>query len=205
MLNNVKYIDFDSDFQDAEIYVNNQPTGVKVQDAKMFGPLNAGTKVYAKANKNGKDLISDEYIVDDSENTQVYLSFENALYQIERMEGDIRDLIEGYAESLCNAVNYNNFSYLESYLYPGSSIYEMQKTYVPNTYNKGIREYIMSLNILSYNISEDNKTGTVTTEERYKIYNANNEESIKVFKYTYTFRFNELNQRYQIESIKQAN
>ncbi|QCX33984.1 hypothetical protein FDN13_09855 [Caloramator sp. E03] len=198
-------MNFDSDFLDAEIYVNNQATGVKVQDVKMFGLFNVSTKVYAKTNKNGKDLVSDEYAVDDSENTEVYLDFENAIYQIERMEETIRELVEGYAEVLCTAVNYNDFSYLESYLYPGSSIYEMQKTYVHNTYSKGIREYIMSLDILSYNMSLDNKTGTVTTEERYKIYNADNEESIKIFKYTYTFRFNELNQRYQIESINQAN
>ena len=95
------------------------------------------------------------------------------------------------------------FSDVEPYLYPGSNLYNEQAKYILDTYNKGINEDIMSYNVISYSISDDNKSGTVTTEEVYKI-TKDGQSSVKNFKYIYGFKYNENMGSYQLSSITSA-
>ncbi|NMM63166.1 zinc-ribbon domain-containing protein [Clostridium sp. P21] len=197
---NVNYVNVKSDYPDAKIFVNGKDTGVKVSDAGNFGPLNSNTKIYGMITKDGKVLKSSEETVDKGDK-EVYLSFSQAESSIKSQENQIHNLVYWYTYYFTRAVNSNSFTLLEDLLYPGSQIYNEQKSYVPSTYKSGIREEIKSFNITSYKLSEDNKSGTINTEEVYDI-NDNGTSSIKTFKYTYTFRYNEAKNGYQMESLK---
>lgn len=59
----------------------------------------------------------------------------------------------------------------------------------------------MSYNIISTQISDDNNSGTITTEEVYDITNASGKTSTKTFRYNYGFKYNENIGGYQLTSI----
>lgn len=199
ILTNLNYIKVKSEYPDAELFVNGKDAGIKIADAQNFGPLNSSTKVYATLTKDGGTLKSSEYTVSKGD-TDIYLSFTEAENRVKNTERQIHDLIYWYTYYFTQAINTNNFSAVEYCLYPGSKLYDEQKSYVPNTYNQGIRETIMSFNITSCNLNADNMTGTVTTEEVYNI-DKQGSSSVKTFKYKYTFRYNEAKGTYQLESI----
>ena len=199
ILTNLNYIKVKSEYPDAEIFVNGKDAGIKVADAQNFGPLNSSTKVYATLTKDGRTLKSSEDTVSQGD-TDIYLSFTEAENRVKNTERQIHDLVYWYTYYFTEAVNLNNFSAVEYYIYPGSKLYDEQKSYIPNTYNQGIKENIMSFNITSCNLNADNMTGTVTTEEVYNIDNKGS-SSVKTFKYKYTFRYNEAKGTYQFDSI----
>ena len=203
ILTNLNYTKVKSEYPEAEIFVNAKDTGIKVKDAENFGPLNGDTKVYATITKDGKTLKSGEYTVAQGD-TNIYLNFTEAENRIKNLQSQTHDLIYWYTYYFTQAVNTNNFSAVEYYIYPGSKLYDEQKSYVPSTYSKGIKETIMSFNITSCNLNEDSMSGTVTTEEVYNI-TENGNSSVKTFKYKYTFRYNEAKGKYQLESIADNN
>lgn len=199
MFTNLNYIKVKSEYPDAELFVNGKDSGVKIADAQNFGPLNSSTKVYAILTRDGKTLKSSEYTVSQGD-TDIYLSFTEAENRVKNLQNQVHDLIYWYTYYFTEAVNTNNFSMVEYCIYPGSKLYDEQKSYIPSTYGQGIKETIMSFNITSCNLNDDNLTGTVTTEEVYNIDNKG-VSSIKNFKYKYTFRYNEAKGTYQLESI----
>lgn len=202
-LTNLNYVKVTGQYSDAEIFVDNKDTGVTIGNSDNFGPLASNMKVYAVANENGKKLKSNEYTVNDGD-TSIYLDFSASENQLSNMDSQIHDLIYWYTNSFSDAINYNNFSEVEPYLYPGSALYNDQQAYVPDTYNKGTKESIVSFNILSYTMADDNKSGTISTEEVYNITNGG-QTSTKTFKYNYTFKYNEDKGSYQLASIASAN
>lgn len=197
---NPNYLNISCDEPDAELYVNNKDTGLKACDAVNFGPLDNNSKVYAVMTKDGQTLKSNEYTAGQGDNNDVYLSFGDAESTISGTENQLHDLIYWYTNSFSQAVNYNDFSIVEPYIYPGSSLYTEQSSYVPNTYNHGITEYILSFNITGYNINNDNKSGTITTQEVYNI-TKNGSSAVKTFNYKYSFKYNDETQSYQLASI----
>jgi uncharacterized membrane protein YvbJ len=199
---NVNYVNVKSDNPETKIFVNGKDTGVKVADGSNFGPLNNNTKIYGMVTKDGKLLKSNEETVGQGDK-DVYLNFAQAESNVKSQENQIHNLVYWYTYYFTRAVNTNNFMMLEDFLYPGSQIYDDQKSYIASTYSKGIKEEIKSFNVISYKLSEDNKSGTANTEEVYNIYD-NGNSSIKTFKYTYTFKYNEERNGYQMESIASA-
>ncbi|WP_368491065.1 zinc ribbon domain-containing protein [Clostridium sp. BJN0013] len=198
----LNYVNIDGDYPDAEIFVNSKDTEVMIRDAENFGPVNPGMKIYAIANKNGKKLKSNEHTVVEGD-SNIDLSFSDSEAQLNGIEAQLHNLVDIYTNSFCHAVNYGYFSDVEPYLYPGSNLYNEQAKYILDTYNKGINEDIMSYNVISYSISDDNKSGTVTTEEVYKI-TKDGQSSVKNFKYIYGFKYNENMGSYQLSSITSA-
>ncbi len=199
---NVNYVNVKSDNPETKIFVNGKDTGVKVADGSNFGPLNNNTKIYGMVTKDGKLLKSNEETVDQGDK-DVYLNFSQAESNVKSQENQVHNLVYWYTYYFTRAVNTNNFMMLEGFLYPGSQVYDEQKSYIPSTYSKGIKEEIKSFNVISYTLSEDNKSGTANTEEVYNIYD-NGKSSIKTFKYRYTFKYNEAKNGYQMESIASA-
>lgn len=195
----LNYVKIDGDHPDAEIFVNNRNTGIKISDAVNFGPVNPEMKIYAIANENGKKLKSNEHIVAAGD-SNIDLSFSESESQLSNIEDKMHNLIDMYTNYFCYAVNYGDFSNVEPYIYPGSSLYNAQAKYVSDTYNNGISENIMSYNVVSYTMADDNKSGTITTEEVYKI-TKNGQSSVKNFKYTYGFKYNEDMGSYQLTNI----
>lgn len=195
----LSYVKVSSDYPEAQIYVNDKDTGIKVSEAQNFGPLSKDTKVYGVINKNGKTVKSSVYTVMQGD-TSIYLNFQQAENEIKEIEMQVYSLIDNYTYYFTKAINYDDFSYVEPFLYPGSAIYNDQKTYIPNTYKNGIREEVKSFKIKSYTISDDNKSGTISTEEIYSI-EKDGKSSIKTFNYKYTFKYNESKNGFQLDTI----
>lgn len=197
---NLKYVKVTSEYPDAEIFVNNKETGVKVKEAVNFGPLSAGTSLYAVATLEDKKLKSNEVLFNES-TANINLSFKEAEREIRDTKDSVKDLVNNYVRGFVTAVNYGSFYDVEDYIYPGSSLYNEQKKYVSDTYSKGIKEDIKAVNVTFIELNSDNKSGIVTTEEIYEVFN---QEKVTMmnFKYKYKFRYNEFKRAYQFESLE---
>ncbi|OBR94996.1 hypothetical protein CLRAG_13340 [Clostridium ragsdalei P11] len=198
----VSYVNINSDYPDAEIFLNNKDTGVKAKDASNFGPLAANSSVYGVAAVNGQKLRSSDYILK-KDDDYIKLDFTQSQTSMQIDQYRMRNLIYWYTYYFTQAVNTGDFEDVENYLYPGSPLYNDQKSYVATTYEKGIKEDIKSFNVISYNLSDDKRSGTVSTEEVYNIYQSDSTTpSTKTFHYTYTFKYNEQFSGYQLSDIK---
>lgn len=196
------YVNINSDYENAEIFLNNKDTGIKAKDAINFGPLSSNSVIYGVASVNGQKLRSSDYVVKTGDN-YAKLDFTQSQNNMAMDQYKMRNLIYWYTYYFTEAVNSGDFEIIENYLYPGSSLYNEQKSYVATTYEKGIKEDIKSFNVTSYNISDDKMSGTVSTEEVYNIYQKDSTEpSTKTFHYTYTFMYNEEFSGYQLSGIK---
>ncbi|MFD3157996.1 zinc ribbon domain-containing protein [Haloimpatiens sp. FM7330] len=202
VLKNLSYIKVESEYPEAKIFVDGRDTGITIKNAKNFGPLKKDAKVYAIIKKGGHNLKSNECTVDQSENS-IYLDFSEAEAKMDNAMEQLTELMNNYTEYFTEAVNMDDFSLVEPYMYPGSKLYNDQIKYIHNTYEEGISEYVMSLRVLSYNLSQDNKSGTVVTQEVYRI-DKDGDSSVKSFKYKYGFLYNELTGSYQLQSIAKA-
>ncbi|MGV8983992.1 zinc ribbon domain-containing protein [Clostridium sp.] len=201
VFNDMNYLNISSDYADADIFINGKNINMKVKDATAFGPVDSSTKIYATYSNSGKTLKSDEYSVSPGA-TDLYLSFQNstdALYNVERQ---LTDLLSYYTSYFTEAVNTNNVSLIDPYVASGSNLYKEQQSYIPKTYAAGIQESVISASITDYSISDDNKSGSVTSSEVYTIVSKDGTYSNKTFKYVYKFIYNDATSSYQFTNIK---
>ena len=75
------------------------------------------------------------------------------------------------------------------------------KVIIPKTYAARIHEYIISDHITKYAISDDSKSGSITTTEEYNIVGKDGTTSDKTFSYVYKFIYNDSTSSYQLTSI----
>ncbi|KEJ00555.1 hypothetical protein N494_06085 [Clostridium botulinum A2B7 92] len=181
----LKYVNIDSDVKNAKIYVNGKDTGFTVVQTSKFGPVDDTSVIYAVDKSNGKNLKTEDFKVGDNEN--VYLSFSSAVQAENDFKAQVYTLVNGYASNFAYAVNYNNFSYIESYLESGSQIYNAQKKVIKDIYAANITEDFLGLEILSFTFDKNTNQGTVVTKEIYDITKGHGNTSTKDFKNTYKF------------------
>lgn len=203
VFNDMNYLNITSDYPDAEIFIDGKDIDVKVKDAANLGPIDSSAKIYATYVKDGKKLKSEECSAS-SGDTELYLSFENASNDLNNVQDQLKDLLDYYTSDFTQAVNTNNISLIDPYVTSGSQLYKDQQSYIPNTYNAGIQENIVSADIKKYNISDDNKSGTITTSEVYNIISKDGTSSNKAFSYVYKFQYNDSTSSYQFTDISQA-
>ena len=199
----MNYLNITSDYPDAEIFINAKDTNVKVKDATNFGPVDSSSKIYATQVIDEKKLKSEEYSATSGE-TDINLSFQDAINtlndaqsQLNEVKSQLNVLLHDYTSSLTHAINTNNFSLIDPYVASGSEIYKQQQSYIPSTYAAGIQESLISANITDYNISDDNKSGSITTSEVYNIIAKDGTSSNKTFNYVYKFQYNDATSSYQ--------
>ena len=201
VFNDMSYLNISSEYPDAKIFLNGKDVNVKVKDSKGFGPVDNSSKIYGTYVKDGQTLRSEEATVSGS-GADIYLSFENSNYALVNVKEQLTDLLDYYTQYFTYAVNTNNISLINPYVPSGSSLYKAHLSYIPKTYLAGIQEDIVSADITSYNISDDGKSGKITTSEVYTIYAKDGTYSNKSFSYSYEFQFNEITSSYQLISIK---
>ncbi|PJI08766.1 MULTISPECIES: zinc ribbon domain-containing protein [Clostridium] len=206
VLEDLKYVNVKSDNDDAEIFVNSEDTGKKVKDREPIGPIDNNANIYGVIEQDGKKLKSmgetrDSY--GNSENADIYLNFADAKSELQSNENEVKSLVQNYITAFCSAVNYNDISYVSSYIAPASELYNEQVKYIPNAYSQNIKENNLSCDIVSCTFDNDNKSGTVVTHEVYDI-NNNGSDSQKTFDYKYTFKYSDKNYGYQLTSIANA-
>lgn len=201
VFDDMNYLNITSDYMDAEIFINGKNINMKVQDAMNFGPVDTSTKIYATYSNAGKTLKSEEYSVLPGD-TDLYLSFQNSTNALNNVESQLKDLLNYYTSYFTEAVNTNNVSLIDPYVASGSNLYKDQQSYIPKTYTAGIQESVISANITDYSISDDDKSGSVTTSEVYTIVAKDGTYSNKTFKYVYKFLYNDATSSYQFTNIK---
>ena len=97
----------------------------------------------------------------------------------------INTLVYTYAHGLCEAVNTGEFQPLVGTLYQGSSIYNVQKSYIASMANKDIYEYCLGSEVSSVEWISETEC-VISTIETYQIYNYDEEYySSKTLRYTY--------------------
>jgi uncharacterized membrane protein YvbJ len=203
IFDDMTYLNISSDYPDAEIFVDGKDTNVKVKDATNFGPVDSSAKIYATYVKDGQTIKTEEYSPT-SGDTNLDLSFQQSMDDLNNVENQLSALLNNYTSSFTQAVNTNNISLIDPYVASGSDLYKEQQSYIPNTYNQGIQENINSANITNYNISDDNKSGTITTSEVYNIIDKSGNSSNRTFNYVYNFQYNDSTACYQLTSNKVA-
>ncbi len=179
-------INVTSDIPDAELYINNKDTGIKVKDAKDFGPVDPGSIIYGIGTMDGKKVVSNKYNL--NYDNSVYINFEDVKKEEDNFKNDLYSLLSNYSNDFAYAVNNDNFSYVSSYLEENSPIYQKQAKVIPEIYSKDIRESFESTEILNYTFNKDTNTGTVTCNEIYSIAKGYNVPKREQFKNTYTFK-----------------
>lgn len=184
----LRTVNIDSDIPDADLYVNDKNTGLKIRDAKNFGPVERTSVLHAISNKNGKNIISPKYKV--YSDSHVYINFADAKALEEDFNIQLSNLLNNYCSDFAYAVNYNDFDSISSYLKRNSPIYNKQKEVVSLFYNQDIRESFKSVEILNYKFNVDTNSGEVTCKEIYSIAKDDNVAKYQQFKNTYTFEKN---------------
>lgn len=179
-------VNITSDIPDAELYVNNKDTGVKIKDAKTFGPIDPNSIIYGVSTDGDKKIISNKYDVNSSSN--ININFAEAKASEANFKKDLYVLLRNYSSDFAYAVNTNSFNYIENYLEFDSPIYKKQKKVVPEIHSKDIRENFESTEILNYTFNNDTNTGEVTCNEIYSIGKGINVPKRQEFKNTYTFK-----------------
>lgn len=195
----VNYLKITSDFPDAKIFVNGKDANVIVKDAMNLGPVDSSMKIYATHVVDGKRLKSKEYSVFKGQ-TKINIIFYNTNSALDNVKTQLVDLLGHYTASLTEAINTNNFSLINPYVKDGSELYKQQQSYILASYAQGIQEGIVSANITDYNISDDNKYGSITTYVVYNIIRKDGISSNKAFKNVYKFEYNDATSSCQFTS-----
>jgi len=199
----MSYINITSDYPDAKIYVDGKDVNVNVKDATQFGPINNSSKIYATYVEDGKILKSEEYSITSGE-TELFLSFENSANDLTDVKTQLKTLLNNYSTYFTQGINTNIVSLIDPYVASGTQLYKQQQAYIPATYAAGIHEDIISTDITNYNISNDNKSGIITTSEVYYITPKDGIPYNKTFNYVYNFKFNDSTSSYQFTNINKA-
>ena len=212
IFNDMTYLNISSDYPDAEIFIDGKDVNVKVKDATKFGPVDSSSKIFATYVKDSTKLKSEEYSIIGSD-TDLYLDLKDSSYENnvnsqssttdERDPVDLlNELLDNYTSSFTKAINTNNVSLIDSYVASGSSLYQMQQSYIPKTYTSGIQENFISANVIDYNLSDDKKSGSITSSEVFNIISKDGTASNKTFSYVYEFQYNNSISNYQLTTLK---
>ncbi|MBU3101522.1 MULTISPECIES: zinc ribbon domain-containing protein [Clostridium] len=203
VLEDMKYINISSDtnYNDAEVFVNGKNVNVKVKDATHFGPINNSSQIYATLAQGGKKLTSKNY-KGSSFDTDLALSFEEASSELTNVKDKLNILLSQYNYAFVDAINNNNPAAINSYVASGSQLYKLQEGYILSTAKSGIQETFISSYITNFNsISDDNKSGSFTSSESYIIYSKDGLSTPRTQSYVYGFQYNDASQTYQLTSI----
>ena len=203
VFDDLNYLNITSDYPDAEIFVNAKDTNVKVKDATNFGPVDGSSKIYATHVIDGKKLKSEEYSAT-GEVTDLNISFQDSISAINDVQAQLNEvksqldvLLLDYASALAAAINTNNFSLIDPYLTYESELYKQQQLNIPGSYAAGEQESFLSAHITDYKISDDNKSGSITTSETYNFITKDGKSSDKTYKHVYKFQSNSATSSYQ--------
>jgi hypothetical protein len=104
---------------------------------------------------------------------------------------EVAALVTLYSYSLVDAINYNNFSLVESTLVPGSNLYNMQNKLVRDLNQRGISEEVVDFKVLDVSKGNDGKY-RVNTYEKTRIYYSDGTSKVKEFYWTYDVVYNEM-------------
>lgn len=113
------------------------------------------------------------------------------------------NLISNYLYGLVDAINYNNFYYVESYLYPDSELYKNQTELIERLYNNGVREEVVSFTVQSSDpLNDGSDAYKIRVSETIRIYKESGEEENTYEWWYYSKPYNEEQLLYKIEKVQ---
>lgn len=118
-------------------------------------------------------------------------------------EQEIKGLISGYLENMVNAINQHDFTMVEGYLLPGSSLYSDQKNLVELLNKKGITEKLIKSEVIDIPRESSGEEYKVKVYEDYEISYGNGIIKNKSFLWLYTVVYN--NGKYYLTNLEKSN
>jgi uncharacterized membrane protein YvbJ len=113
----------------------------------------------------------------------------------------VEALLAGYETMLIEAINENDFSRVEKYLLKDSELYQSQKKLVSDLYNRGIKEKLISYNVLEINSDNDEEYEVYVDEEISLKYPDSDKWVTKNYSWVYTASYDADN-RLGLKEIK---
>ncbi|MGM9988913.1 MAG: TcaA NTF2-like domain-containing protein [Bacillaceae bacterium] len=172
------------------IYVNGESTGILIDKGQIFGPVATdGTIVIHAEVKEGERIIKSNAIKieDDSD---VYFSFGKPVEPVKQkpvytFEG-LQAFIQKYLYQSVEAINNRDFSRVESLHHPNGKTYKQSKDYLKYLEKKGIKEELLSANLVNFIPTEDGCK--VITKEEYTIFYGDGTSKKKNFTSSYIIK-----------------
>ena len=183
-----QYVDVYSNEEDSTLFVNGKSTGTKIGDSMELGPLQTDGSIVLHAEYeagNGK-VKSNQIKVMNSDD--VYLEFDHLQENSQPVnasteQNSIEEFMKQYIQTSINAMNEGDFSLVESFHAPEGKSYKESKDYIDYIVSKGIKEDLLSIEVIDYVKSEDGYL--VNTNEEYDIHYSDGTSDRKKFASTY--------------------
>ena len=184
----------------AIIYINGESTGKTASELGTLFGLEDGTEVYGLLTLENQEVKSNTVVVSGSQ--PINLEFDYVvLPTTSEAEIQVESLMSQYLTNFEYAVYYNAFSYIRPYIYVGSELYDMQKSYIQTRFEQGVVVVYLSHTILKIDYDEKEKTGTVRVEESYGVGPRDSEYHISTYESVYEFIFNEDDEKFYLTKI----
>ncbi|WP_317310138.1 hypothetical protein [Clostridium thermobutyricum] len=186
--------------KEATLIIDGVKTNKKMKDIDTIVGLENGTVVQAVIEKDGKIRTSNKERVYNSREINLEVEQEKVIDYNEYSK-EVPKVIQEYLNNFANAVNYNDFSYVEDYLYPGSQIYKEQVKNIKGIYDSEISEKYVTSYIKSNKFDDSKKEWTVIVDETYDI-TKDGKTNRKSFTNEYKLKVNEEEEEVQLTEIK---
>lgn len=160
---------FESDVEDATLFVNGKDTGTKISELWSYYPvqLNEDIEVYAEAKDADGNTVTSEAVPLDYDT--VYLSFPHIQLEqeIAYHEDQLKYLYNNFRSDYENAIYYINFNYIEEYFKEGSTIRKDYAKFVNDHNNISGYYYDFLLNDITDFTALSETTFELTTFETF--------------------------------------
>lgn len=205
-------ITVESNYSDANIFVNGTDTGIKVKDYATLGPVKEYSEIYASFTNDKGTYKSKTYTINSYYKT-AKVDFDTKTFtasgvasteKVDTSEAEslVKSLLDSYLNKFASAVNSGNFNLLVDYLYPNSTLYTSQKTLVDKLYKENVKEEFVSSSYKDFKLDASTTTGTIVSTEVYKIKSGTGDYKTETFTWTYGFKYNTDTKTYQLTDLK---
>ncbi|MGC4376617.1 zinc-ribbon domain-containing protein [Fictibacillus sp. Mic-4] len=183
-----------SNYDDAILFVNGKSTGHTVGDIKELGPVATDGSITLHAEKSFPEgtIKSKEVIINDStHDVDLSINYEKPVDDeagnTDEINSAISQFMDSYLKAGVDAINYHDFSYVESFLAKDGKLYKEGKDYIAYTKKKQITEEFLGATVT--NVEElDNGRYKVSTTEEYNITYQGKTTKLKTFDSEYLIR-----------------
>ncbi|MCK6258811.1 PEGA domain-containing protein [Fictibacillus sp. KIGAM418] len=190
-----KYVYINSNYGDANLFVNGKDTGKTIDDIDEFGPVATDGSITLHAEKNfdvGK-MKSESVVINNDEDVSLDIDYDETAMaaqdepmdsDTETYEDDLKSFMMEYVKSSVEAMNTHNFSLISDYIDESGDAYKESSEYIDYVNKKGITEDLIDYEVLKIEPFEEEMVH-VTANETYDIHYADGETKRKKFKSRY--------------------
>lgn len=175
------FVDIYSNREEATLYIDGKSTGINLSEGYTLGPLptEKPLKISAKAKIDGKNYTSEEVTIDENKGFyDLYIDYEESLDSSIDYIDTITTVMDGYQYEMVEAINTNNYEYVEGYIESGSPLMKSQQKLIDNLYAKGITEELVDYTINDIKKVSDTIYEANVTEKHNIVYSSGDTKSV---------------------------